>query len=344
MAHNITNTNGKDEMAYVGETPWHGLGTKLERVATSQEMIRAAGLTWMVEKAPLFVRQPVGDLVVEVPGHVAIRRADTLEVLGVLSNQFRPIQNAECFQILDDIAGTAGAIYHTAGSIKGGRKVWALVKLPGNLVVGPDDTVDQYLALMNSHDGSMALTIRFTPVRIVCNNTLNLAFDIDETGRQRRTADAIYIRHSESADVRIEEVKRVLGIAAKSFTEAGESYRAMSAMQISNVLLKDYLETVVPMVLPSTTPKAEDLEAAATRQSEIHQAVIRCFEGGRGSDLATSKGTVWGAYNAVTEYVDHVYPVLRDGSTSKSRQESALFGTYAQMKRRAYSEAVALLP
>jgi phage/plasmid-like protein (TIGR03299 family) len=188
MAHNLTQTNGRAEMAYVGDTPWHGLGTRLERVATSAEMIVAAGLDWEVEKAPLYVDAPGGPR--EVPGHVGIRRLDTLEVLGVLTKQFRPIQNAEAFQILDDIAGTSGAMYHTAGSIKGGKQVWALIKLPGNLVVGPDDVVNQYLALMNAHDGTMALSIRFTPIRIVCNNTLNLAFNVDAEGRQSRSADA----------------------------------------------------------------------------------------------------------------------------------------------------------
>lgn len=217
------------------------------------------------------------------------------------------------------------------------------MKLPGNLVVGRDDVVDQYLALVNSHDGSMALSIRFTPIRIVCSNTLTLAFHIDETGKPRHSADAVYIRHSANADVRIEQVRRSLGIATQAFAEAGAVYQAMAVAQISNLLLKNYLEAVVPMVLPSTIPKPADLELAATRQRETHEAIIRCFETGRGSDLVTAHGTVWGAYNAVTEFVDHVYPVLQDGSTSKPRQESVLFGTYAQVKRRAYAEAVALL-
>ncbi len=342
MAHHITETNGKDEMAYVGATPWHGLGTRLEHVAASAEMLAAAGLDWEVEKTPLYHRD--GDAFIEVPGRVGIRRQDTKKILGDLSDGFRPIQNAECFQILDDIAGTSGAIFHTAGSLKGGRKVWALVKLPTSITVGPDDTVDQYLLMANGHDGTVSLAFRFTPIRVVCWNTLSAAMDMDlDTGQLRHTADGVYIRHSENADVRIEEVKKVLGIATRTFEETGKVYQAMSAIQIDQAILQGYLERVVPMTLKSLRPTGEDLEEAATKQHETHAAIIRCFESGRGSDLATAKGTVWGAYNAVGEWVDHIYPVLQDGSTSKARQESALFGTYGQMKRRAYSEAVALL-
>jgi hypothetical protein len=127
------------------------------------------------------------------------------------------------------------------------------------------------------------------------------------------------------------------------FEEAGKAYQAMSAQQINQAALKGYLESVVPMTLRSLRPSTEDLEKAATSQREIHETMIRGFESGRGSDLATARGTVWGAFNAVTEWVDHTYPVLKSREVSKARQESALFGTYAEIKRRAYSEAVALI-
>lgn len=160
MAHNLSLNNGKAEMMYYGELPWHGLGTAVDHVATSHEALEAAHLHWQVEKVPLFVHDD--GVAAQLPNDVAIRRQDTKEILGVVGEGFRPIQNREAFGILDALVGEHAAMFHTAGALGRGEKVWALVKLPGELVIAPQDTLDNYLLLANGHTGTLALTMRPT--------------------------------------------------------------------------------------------------------------------------------------------------------------------------------------
>lgn len=228
--------------------------------------------------------------------------------------------------------------------------MWALVECPQFLTIGPahaDDRVQLYLLFANGFDGTLAWSAVPTPIRVVCKNTLNVALGIDAGDamrgeRQLRQRAGIYIRHSESAEVRIEEARRVLGLTLKTFTEAGKTYQALSAAAITSAAFRRYLDAVVPVVLSSRTPAADELSEARTRQVAVHEGIARCFESGLGSDLASAKGTAWGAYNAVTEWVDHVYPVTKSGEVSVGRLRSALFGTHAEVKRRALSEATAL--
>ncbi len=343
MAHNLTiRLNGDTEMFYYGEVPWHGLGQRVEGALTSEEALREARLDWEVAKRPLFTEltsgepQPVAD-------HRAVVRTDTDAVLGIVSDGFRPVQNREAFAILDALVGAQAAMFHTAGSLGGGRRVWALVKLPQHLVVTGDDVVDQYLLLANGHDGSLALTMKFTPIRVVCQNTLSAALPETRAGRQQRVPDGVYIRHTESADVRIDEARRVLGIATRYFEVAGAAYRAMSAKQITDELLRGYLNVVFPLTLPSVRPTPAQLEAAERKQREIVTRVAFLFEKGRGNELPGVRGTVWAAYNGATEWVDHVYPLRKDGELKARGLETALLGAGAEIKQRAFAQAVALV-
>src|SRR5207245_4368462 len=122
--------------------------------------------------------------------------------------------------------------------------------------------VDQYLLLANGHDGSLALTMKFTPIRVVCQNTLSAALPENRHGRQQRVPNGVYIRHTESADVRLEEARRVLGIATRYFEVAGEAYRAMTAKQINDAMLRGYLDAVFALTLPGLRPTPDQLEAA----------------------------------------------------------------------------------
>ena len=177
MSHNLLMQNGQASMFYINEVPWHGLGTRLDKPATAHEAITAARLDWKVVKLPLFAgskRIPVTDrfAVVRRTGDL-IQHTDP--VLGVVSHEYTPLQNQQAFQFFDPIVGQNAAIYHTAGALGKGERVWILAQLPGHIRVAGDDITEKYLLLSNSHDGKSSVTIKFTPVRVVCQNTLTLA-------------------------------------------------------------------------------------------------------------------------------------------------------------------------
>ena len=352
MSHNLTinKLSGTHEMFYVQETPWHGLGHRVDQALTSEEALKTAELGWSVKKFPLQVVLPDPKVngakqFEDVTDKQAIYRTDTMEYLGVVGSGFHPIQNCDAFKILDDLVGSQEAMFHTAGSLGGGVRVWALVKLPEQLVVVGDDVVDQYLLLANGHDGSLALTMRFTPIRVVCENTLMASMGagyVNGKFRQKKVPDGMYVRHTANADVRVEEARRVLGIAVKYFEVAGERYRAMSARQVTSTMLDQYFKRVFPLSVPEH-PTMDQVSAAVKKQKELHETLAFLFQEGRGNQLKGVSGTAWAAFNAVTEWVDHVYPVTKGGQLKKNGLETALFGTGQDIRNRAMAEAEVLL-
>jgi phage/plasmid-like protein (TIGR03299 family) len=190
MAHELEIRNGEASMFYVNEVPWHGLGTRLSGPATAAEAIKAAKLDWTVAKVPLYAVQ--GETSVRVPDAYGVIREDlwgqpACPVLGIVGKHYTPLQNAEAFTFFDPIVGQNAAIYHTAGAIRDGERIWLLAKLPSQIVVVGDDVADKYLLLSNSHDGGSAVQVKFTPVRVVCNNTLTLALSSGPTIRVAHT-------------------------------------------------------------------------------------------------------------------------------------------------------------
>ena len=202
MAHNLATTNGRTAMAYFGEAPWHKLGTKLENPATAAEAIEAAGLNYRVELVPLFTQ--AGN---QIPRRQGVVRSDTNQILGTVGKGYTPIQNAEAFQFLDSVVADGGLRYHTAGALGQGEKIWMLAKLPGSIRVnGTEDITDKFLLLHNSHDGSSCLRVHFTPIRVVCQNTLAIA---ERNGR----GQGISIMHKGNLEAKVREAQKVLGLA-----------------------------------------------------------------------------------------------------------------------------------
>lgn len=332
MAHRLTiSADGRAEMAYTGDTPWHSLGTAVDHAMTSAEALEQAHMNWTVELAPLQLADGT-----TVDSHRATRRSDTGTILGVVGAQYHVVQNETAFELLDGLVGSKEAIYHTCGSLDDGARVWILAKLPGELVIAPDDIVDQYLLLANGHNGTQALTVLPTPVRVVCHNTLTIAL-ANAAGSPR-----VYVRHRQSAPAKLEEARRILGIARKTFELAGEQYKALSARQLSSQMLQSYLDAVYPLtVADDASPEQRD--RARDRQREIHLRIAFLSQEGRGNMLPGVRGTMWAAFNAVTEYIDHVAPIRADGTVSERRQESALFGSGAETKARALTTALAMV-
>lgn len=210
-----------DTMFSVRETPWHGLGAVLEQPpATVAEAIEASGLGWSVAKEPIAVDRgdkPADEWWVprceEIPGFYATVRQDTREVLGIVGERYRIVQNHEAFAFIDELLGSS-INFETAGSLHGGRRVWVLATLPDHVEVGGDD-VRPYVLLMNSHDGSTAVIAATTPIRVVCQNTLNWGL---ANARQKFS-----IRHTEAVTQRVHEARRVLDLSIDYYSSARSS-------------------------------------------------------------------------------------------------------------------------
>lgn len=349
MAHNLTiRKDGTVEFAYVKENPWHGLGKYLGGEPITREvMLREAGLDWTVELRPLMYPIPADAKYQVVESHVATIRADTNELLGLVSKDYKPIQQREAFDFMDRLVEAAGgAHYETAGSLKGGQQVFALVKLPEVIEVTRQDLVGQYLLLVNGHDGGHAFRCGFTPIRVVCDNTLSASL----ARWERSLQDWVTVRHVGDVPAKVEEARRILGLSVKFFQVAGEYYRRMSLRDIDAAGARAYFESVLP--LPDRLQPADEASDSERGRNLIrldqarqtHQLLVQLFDGeASGGSLPGVRGTLWGAYNAVTEYVDHVRGATRKGEPRRGAFEGAVMGEGARIKQRAFDEAMAIL-
>ncbi len=235
MAHELAEANGKTSMAYFGETPWHGLGTKLDNPATSAEAIVSAGLDYDVNLVPLVTNDGR-----PTPQRKATVRSDTGAVLGVVGNTYTPIQNAEAFEFLDSVVADSGLRYHTAGALGRGERVWMLARLPGQIrVKDSDDITEKYLLLSNSHDGTAALRVLFSPIRVVCANTLSIAH---RQGRQQ----GISILHRGDHQTKVQEAQKVLGIAHRFYEEAELKIDLLARHYPTLKRLDDFFSSLFP--------------------------------------------------------------------------------------------------
>jgi phage/plasmid-like protein (TIGR03299 family) len=319
MAHNI------DSMMYFGETPWHGLGTELKRPATAAEAIQAAGLDWEAVKVPIFAKHPRGETL--VPDTFAMMRSDRMQgadavILGTVGNQYEPILNRDAFAFFDPIVGEDAAVYHTAGSLGKGERVWILAKLPGEIHVAGQDITEKFLLLSNAHDGSGALQIKFTPIRVVCQNTLSMAL---------KGESFIKIAHMRGATVRLAEVHQDIEFINTTYKRIEDEFQRLAKVLVDDSRLENYLEEVFPI--------KEDWEPKRTKKVEQHrQEAAALFEGGIGNAAKGVRGTLWAAYNGITEFADH--RMVAGTHTQSGRVDRLWFGDAAKLKELAYEKAV----
>jgi len=308
MAHGLADSK---DMAFVGELPWHRLGVKLDKLATSAEMMTAVpSLAARVDKEQILRKgEPVS-------GKFYTVRSDSDTVLGVVGQDYRVLQNAEAFRMLDLITmDSNGPKYETAGVLWGGRKVWALARVPEFLEVVPGDTLAQYLLISNSHDGSQAVRIMETPIRVVCQNTLSMA--------QGGSGKSMKLRHSGDLLAKVSDVQDALRIVRQDFSETLGLYKALA---------KDYPSTEeVDTVLKSLFPDTKSDRANLQRRR-----VVNLWGTGIGANMRGVEGTSWGLYNALTELTDHY---ANDGSkrpdADDMRLNSIWFGSGAAFKAQA---------
>jgi len=319
MAHNIEIINGEASMFYYGDKPWHGLGQQLENPATSKEAIEAAKLDWEVEKQQLYLpnNEPVLNTFATV-------RTDRNKVLGIVGSTYTPLQNSEAFQFFDAIVGEGQAVYHTAGSLLNGKLVWILAKLPGVIRVTGEDITEKYLLLSNSHDGTSAVQIKFTPIRVVCNNTLSMAF-----GDQQYLS----VFHQRDIKNRLSEVPKLLNIINTRYTEIDATLKELVKIQMTDITLDKYLLDVFPNPKRKKDERLYEYELARAKANRDWSKYF--FESGVGNNLPGVSGTMWAALNGITELIDH--------KVTKQKQDRKLntiwFGDGAAVKSKAYKLA-----
>jgi phage/plasmid-like protein (TIGR03299 family) len=324
MAANLaTSTDGRTAMMlYVGETPWHCLGQRLDNPATAEEAITAAGLDYEVLLTPLATVDGL-----DVPQRKAVIRYDNQSVLGVVGNSYVPIQNRQAFGFLDAIVGEGKLRYHTAGALGKGERIWMLAKLPDNIrVKNSDDTVDKFLLLSNAHDGSAALRVLFTPVRVVCQNTLSMAL-------RQGAGQGVSVWHEGNLAAKLQQAQEVLGFAHRFYDDAAARIDRMASHYPSQEQLKYFFEALYP------NPEEERNN---TRAKNVREELHQLFETGIGHDDPAIKGTTWTALNAVTEYIDHHRSSRGKDDTTKvsQRLNSIWFGSGANIKAKAWDLAV----
>lgn len=310
-----------ETMARTEMRPWNRVGTPLDHPATAAEAIRAAGLDWSV------ALEAVSDLRGRnIPSARALVRTDRMEALSVVGTGYRPIQNVDAFRFADRLVGEGKAVYESAGSLDGGRRIWLEAKLPGDVWVAGEDSVKKYLLLTNPHFRGSSLWVLLTARRLACENMLFAAFS---QGRPY----VVRIRHTGDIAGQVAEAQRLLGISLKYYDAFGEQARHFAERQLTASAVKRYFEDLVPDPL-----EADPARAAATRET-----LLRLFETGRGSDLPGARGTLWGAVNAVSEFTDHERSARNSGvGNHLSRWKSAIFGSGRDLKERAWQRALVL--
>jgi phage/plasmid-like protein (TIGR03299 family) len=304
-------------MAYAGATPWHGLGTPLtdDDLYDWQRTCQKSGLDWDVDLVAL----QTADTQAKVD-HRAVRRASDGRILGVVGPRYTVLQNRDAFQWFQPFLDAKEAALHTAGSLRQGSRVWVLAKLNLDpLVIAEGDTVEKFLLLSHGHDGSLAVRVGFTPVRVVCSNTLAMAHGSD-------ASKLIRVKHTKDIHENLANIREVMDLANQEFEATAEQYRLLARKSINQADLRKYVSRVLGV---------KDDEEPSTRMSNTIAEIVRLAEAGKGNTLPSVSGTYWTAFNGVTEWLGY-----SRGRNPESRLNSLWFGDSAAMNRQALETAL----
>ena len=296
MAHNI------ETMFSVREKPWHYEETKdvtklIQEAPTSKEALELAGLDWDVVQTPVYMESGI-----EIPNYKANVRSTDNACLGIVTDRYKIVQNTEAFAFTDAIVGETedGVVkYETAGSLCGGKKIWLLAKMPTKKVL--DDEIDPYMFFSNSHDGTGAIKVGMTPIRIVCNNTLNMA--LNSAKRQWST------KHVGDMQSKLEEAKFCLQMADKYMQRLNEEADRLANAKLYKEQIDEILDELFPIDDNDTERKKR------TVQAEKDSFYIAYFM----PDIAKFRDTAWGAVNAMSDVVTHQTPKRNTKSFNENR-------------------------
>jgi phage/plasmid-like protein (TIGR03299 family) len=313
-------------MAYAGATPWHGLGQSLSPNQPLEVWAQQAGMDWRIKAADVqfTVNSPLPGSLHTYPEQKVLYRSDTHAPLSVVSGRYKVVQPAEILEFYRDLTEVGGYELETAGVLKDGKKLWALARTGQTLTLKGRDTVNGYLLLATACDGTLATTAQFTSVRVVCNNTLTIALG--------NSAGAVKVPHRSEFDAQV--VKQQLGIAIAPWSSFSDYVKELAERRVAEKTVKNFLERVFTY----STSSAKQLTPLLNEQAITKVQALYAGQG-KGADLSAAKSTAWGLLNSVTEYVDY----HRRARSDDHRRDAAWFGQGAQIKQRAWEEAMKLV-
>jgi phage/plasmid-like protein (TIGR03299 family) len=327
VAHMIDETTGRPAIAYIGSTPWHGLGQRITgEAARDLDQLRvAAGLDWEVETRDIAYMSAEGVWTATAKGQANVRK-DTNAVLGIVGPAYHCAQNAQVIDVFAPAVREFGLQPTVAGGLNGGSQCWLLAKLPESIdPTGNGDTVNGYALLRWGHDGTIGITAALTPVRVVCQNTMALAINGE-------LAKLFKLRHTASVEGRLDQAAELVTGMTQALIATGETFATLAQRQLTAREVVAYIEAVFP----------QDGAKLSDTIKNRRATVADLLASGVGAELANPGGipTAWGVYNAVTEYFDHVRPAEAKSAAGRKRaNESAIFGGNADVKRFALAQA-----
>jgi phage/plasmid-like protein (TIGR03299 family) len=330
------NEAGQANMAYVGETPWHSLGKPVTNEAAMYDdrlFIGESGLDWDAEKRQL--SRKVNDVYEPAEAWEVVRKTDGKVLADMVGARYTILQNREAFAWFRPFLEAKEAALHTAGSIFEGSRIWILAKLNRDpMEIAAGDIIEKYVLLSHSHDGSLAVRCGFTPIRVVCWNTLSMAHSAD-------ASKLIRLKHSKNVHANLENLRDVMNLMNSEFEATAEQYRLLVSKSINQNDLRKYVKTVFKVdaednvIWPTGVRSKEMKEFCSERTKNILEEVIALCESGKGNNLPSVRGTYWSAYNGVTEYLSYV-----SARNADNRLNSLWFGTNSNANKLALATAV----
>lgn len=306
MAHMI------ETIAYAGETPWHGLGTKVPADLSPDQMLKKAGLDWSVRKVQAYAE--VAGKKVAVGKSALVRDSDD-RILDVVSDDWNILQNEKAFEFFHDFVAAGDMEMHTAGSLRDGQLVWALAKVHDGFTLFEGDTVESYLLFSNPHKYGWSIDVRFTPIRVVCNNTLTLSLN---------TASKNMVKVSHRREFDADMVKETLGVAKEKLVKYKEMAQFLGSKRYNDKTIVEYFKRVFPVV--GGPDKKKEMSISASKALDVINTQP-------GANFA--EGSFWSAFNTVTFMVDH-----KLGRNQDTRLSNAWFGNGKKIKNDALETAI----
>ena len=283
-----------ETMFYTREKPWHGLGTRVSEAPSSEEALYLAGLDWQVKQELVYT--DTGEV---IQGYKANIRDRDRRVLGVVTDRYRIIQNQEAFAFTDTLLGS-GVRYETAGSLQGGKRVWILARLPKEYIISGEQ-ISPYLVFSNAHDGSGAVKVALTPVRVVCNNTLNLALDT-----AKRSWSMI---HAGNIRDKLQEAEQTLFMAEEYMVRLGKEFENLQKQKITDSQVAEYIERLLPLDKGATS--IQDKNITKLREDMAY----RYFDA---PDLQGVGKNAYRFINAVSDFATHARPLRRTANYNEN--------------------------
>lgn len=325
MAHNLEIKDGKASFVAKGEKAWHGLGTYVNEAMTSEQVVKLANLNYEVAKTPIFIKPSVKEgeesLNVEIPDIFATYRLDTKAPLGLVSDRYEIVQNKDAFLFFDPIIDRGEAIYETAGVLGLGERVFITAKMPEDIIVA-GEKVEQYLLITNGHDGKNAVRVGFTPIRVVCNNTLTAAL--------KSLKNSYTIFHFNNPQERLKEAHKVMGLASTYMSDVSKVFEDMANTQIRDEQLLAYIEEIFV-----NHEYVEKNQKVSSKSKNFVDKIYNFAKYHPTQITNSTKGTLYGAYNAVSGYFSHI----KDYKSFSQRMESLSFGYASKKTNQAFTLA-----